>query len=151
MTLDENRAAGEKEMSVYMQEGVSMYGKIVESLGENEHLIWRARQVVRNVDHELHLFIRLKLTGTHFPQKLTEPFVSVGGVRSRFVLISEDGLSLYAYFDQPLPEKEPVMFGYGDEVSFQLPRRFYNNSVDFLNLSFIPRGTRNVEKFTAFQ
>ena len=124
-----------------------MFGDLIEFPIESERLNWEARQIVRDLYNEPHLFIRLKLTGTFFPQRALEPFVLVDKVRSRFVQISEDGLSAYAYFDQVPPETGRVEFGYGEEVLLRFPRRFSSQSVEFLDLNLIPKGTKNVKNF----
>lgn len=127
-----------------------MFRNLIEFPIESERLNWEARQVVRDLYNEPHLFLRLKLTGTHFPQRAIEPFVLVGEVLSQFVLISEDGLSAHAYFDRWPPERGVVEFGYGKKVFLRFPHRFSSESAEFLDLNLIPEGTKNIENFSAY-
>lgn len=114
---------------------------------ESERLHWEARQVLRDLHQEPHLLIRVKLTGTFFPQRAEEPFVRVGEVRSRFVEIAEDGQSISAYFDEPVPPRGFVEFGYGDEVLLRVPRRFSLDAVRMLDPKRLPANTRFLDRF----
>jgi hypothetical protein len=114
---------------------------------ESERLQWEAHQVLRDLNREPHLLMRLKLTGTHFPQRALEPFVVVGKVRSQFVEIAEDSLSAYAYFDEPLPEGGRPEFGYGDQVYLRFPGAFDSDAFRPLDPERLPRNTRFIERF----
>lgn len=81
------------------------------------------REVVRDVFEKPHVFIRVRLTGWHFTHRALEPFLLIGKVVSRTVIISRDGLAADAYFDVPLPAAKRISFGYGDVIhwDFDLP------------------------------
>lgn len=81
------------------------------------------REVVHEVFNRPHILIRVRLTGWHFPGRAPEPFVLIGKVVSRAVIIDRDGFGANAYFDEPLPAAERVSFGYGNIISwdFELP------------------------------
>jgi len=124
-----------------------MFMDLVEFPIESEHLRWEARLVVRDLNEEPHLLMRIKLTGTHFPQRALKPFVLVGKVRSRFVSIADDGLSACAYFDEPLQQGGRIEFGYGTEVLLRFPRAFEREGVELLDPKRLPSNTRFTERF----
>ncbi len=128
-----------------------MFADLIDFPIESERLRWEARQVLRDLHQEPHLLMRLKLTGTYFPQRALEPFVIVGKVRSRFVEITDDGLSANAYFDEPLPEGEKPEFGYGEEVLLRFPRAFDNDAFQPLDPERLPRNTRFTARFLGDQ
>jgi len=99
------------------------------------------REVVRDVHGKPHLFLRLKLTGWHFAHRAPEPFVAVGGVVSRLVLVDRAGLVADAYFDQPLPAAKEVSFGYGNVIHVDFPVAVFPERVPRLDRARIPRGT----------
>lgn len=113
---------------------------------ESGRLKWEARQVLRDLHGKPHVLLRIKLTGTHFPQRALEPFAAVGKVRSLFVEISEDGLSASAYFDRPLPQGGSIDFGYGDKVFLRL-KAFESKAVERLDFKKLPKETQGLEKF----
>ena len=124
-----------------------MFWDLIDFPIESERLRWEARLVVRDLDQNPHLLMRIKLTGTHFPQRALKPFVVVGKVRSLFVSIADDGLSACAYFDQPLPPGDRIEFGYGMEVLLRFPRAFSHEAVELLDPKRLPNNTRSIERF----
>ena len=122
-----------------------MFMDLVEFPIESERLQWEARQVLRDFDKRPHLLLRIKLKGTYFHQRALEPFVLVGNVRSRFVTISDDGLSALAYFDKLVPEERKIKFGYGNEVFLKFPKPFEYENVQLLDLKRLPKNTRLIE------
>jgi hypothetical protein len=124
-----------------------MFGDLIDFPIESERLKWEARLVVRDLNQEPHLMMRIKIAGTHFPERAIEPFVRVGKVRSLFVAIAEDGLSANAYFNEPLPEGGRVEFGYGARVLLRFPRPFDRELVRLLDPKRLPKNTRFVERF----
>lgn len=100
---------------------------------------WRAKEVLRDIDKEANLFLRVELTGPYFGARALEPFVLVGRVRSRLVRIDREGLRALAYFDQPLPPEGEVAFGWGQDVVYVLPRRFDVSEVVRLDRARLPR------------
>lgn len=81
------------------------------------------REVVRDVFEKPYIFIRIRITGWHFPHRALEPFAVVGKVVSRMVLIDRDGLVADAYFDKSLPTAKLISFGYGKVIhwDFKIP------------------------------
>jgi hypothetical protein len=98
------------------------------------------REAVRDLQGEPHLFLRLKLMGWHFPGRARLPFVLVGDVLSRFVVIAPDGLSATAYFDRPLPPAERVSFGYGRIVAWDFDVAIEPEAVERLDRERLPAG-----------
>lgn len=76
------------------------------------------KEVVRDRDRRPHVFIRVRLSGWHFPQRAPEPFLVIGKEVSKFVLIGQDGRTADAYFDVNVPTANRVSFGYGTRVSW---------------------------------
>jgi hypothetical protein len=74
------------------------------------------REVVRDVDGRPQVFLRIKLAGYHFPHRSSEPFLLVGDVVSRFVVIDRDETTARAYFDRMLPRVNQISFGYGNRI-----------------------------------
>jgi hypothetical protein len=74
------------------------------------------REVVRDVFHRPHIFIRVRLTGWRFPGRAAEAFMLIGDVVSRKVIINPNGLGANGYFDKPLPRANRVSFGYGKVI-----------------------------------
>ena len=112
-----------------------MFDNLIQKPITSEQLTWNSRQVLRDLDGAPHLFARVELKGTHFPERALEPFVRVGKLRSRFVRLAHDGQSVRAYFDRPPTDGGTVEFGYGDEVLLRWgPKRW-------------PPGTKLVERF----
>ena len=83
------------------------------------------REIVRDIHNKPHVFIRVRLTGWNFPHRGLEPFLLVGRVLSKRVIVSTDGLTADAYFDNLLPEAKRISFGYGKIIQwdFNLPIR----------------------------
>jgi hypothetical protein len=88
-----------------------------------ENVRVEVREVVRDVFSKPHVFIRVRLTGWYFPGRAPEPFMVIGDVVSKVVIIDPDGRGANAYFDQPLPRADRVSFGYGKIINwdFNLP------------------------------
>lgn len=105
-------------------------------------LRWTAAEVVRDLWHEPHLLLRVRLSGVAFPHRDAEPFVQVGGTRSRFVRIAEDSLTADAYFDRQPKDGGTVEFGYGHRVHALSARRFAVARIKRLQRDRLPPGTR---------
>lgn len=82
-----------------------------------------AKEIVRDLFGKPHVFVRIRLTGWHFPHRAQEPFALVGEVASRMVLIDQDEQGANCYFDHDLPRTEIISFGYGKTIlwDFNLP------------------------------
>ena len=76
------------------------------------------REVIRDVERKPHVFIRVRLRGWHFPERAPEPFLVIGEIVSKFVLIDPAGKSADAYFDIRPPVAKRVSFGYGNIISW---------------------------------
>ena len=76
------------------------------------------REVLRDVKGKPHVLLRLKLTGWYFPHRAAEPFVVVGDVVSKKVIIDRDALTANAYFDKPVPRADRISFGYGKTIAW---------------------------------
>ena len=76
------------------------------------------REVARDVAKKAHVFIRVRLSGWYFPERAPEPFLVIGKVVSKFVLIGPEGTTADAYFDVKPPAAQRVSFGYGNIVSW---------------------------------
>src|ERR1041385_5345383 len=76
------------------------------------------QEIVRDLAQRPHIFVRIRLSGWHFPQRAPEPFLVVGNVVSKFVQIGPDQTTADAYFDVRLPPAKAVSFGYGRIISW---------------------------------
>jgi len=99
-----------------------------------------AREVVRDMDGKPHVFVRVSLSGWHFPERAPEPFMVVGTAVSRFVLIAPDGLSADGYFDSMPDTAKQISFGYGKIVSWDFRLAFNPKKVSRLDRERLPRG-----------
>jgi hypothetical protein len=115
-----------------------MYWELIKFPIEHEKLKWEAREALLDVDGRVHLFIRVKLTGTRFVQRALIPEVWVGKAHAKHVEIDEDGLSVRAYFDET-PRAGTLYFGYlgQPELSFG---KFEPKKVSVLDRERLPRG-----------
>jgi len=98
-----------------------------------------AKEVVRDLFGKPHVFLRIRLTGWHFPHRAQEPVALVGEVVSRMVLIDQDELTANCYFDHDLPRAEIVSFGYGKTIlwDFNLPEGVF--AIPRLERSRLPK------------
>jgi hypothetical protein len=101
-----------------------MFYDLIEYPLEHPRLTWQGRFVVRDLLEKPHLFLRLTLRGTYFPNRALEPWVKVGDVVSRFARIADGGAQVNAYFDRPPPEHATVELGYGNRVFLRFVERF---------------------------
>ena len=126
-----------------------MFNELIDWPIESDRLQWQGRHVLRDLHGEVQLLFRLTITGTHFPERGAEPFMSVGGLRSRFVRISPDGLTANGYFDHPPPREGPIEFGYGHRVLLRCRRGFDVRDVGLLKKALLPANVRNLDRFAA--
>jgi hypothetical protein len=117
---------------------------------ESPRLEWEARQVLRDRHGIPHMFIRLRLKGGHFPRRGVAPFALVGEARSAFVEIARDEESACAYFDCPLDDDAPVEFGFGRDVILRFARPFRRMDASVLDRRFVPKHTRNLDRFMSW-
>ena len=83
-------------------------------------LTWQAREVVRVVDHEPHLLVRLTVAGGYFPQRALVPVMRIVQgdeivAQSWITEISADNRALLGYFPTDLPDEGVIEFGYPDQ------------------------------------
>jgi len=97
------------------------------------------REVVRDVFGKPHVFFRLRLTGWSFPHRGLEPFMAVGDVVSRTVILDRDGLGANGYFDEPLPRADRVSFGYGNIINWDFDLKIDPQRVPRLDRFKLPR------------
>lgn len=124
-----------------------MFANLIKFPIESDNLNWEARQMVRDLHGEPNLLMRLKLTGTQFSPRAEEAFVTVGEIRSLFVIFAEDELSASAYFDRPLLEGGTIEFGYGYEALLRFPGEFSAGAFERLDVKRLPKNTRLVDRF----
>jgi hypothetical protein len=96
------------------------------------------REVVREILGKPHLLLRMRLTGWHFPHRAPVPFVAVGDVVSRMVIIDRDGLAANAYFDKALPAANYVSFGYGKTIQWDFDIAIDPKSIRHLDRARLP-------------
>ena len=116
-----------------------MYWELIKFPIEHEKLKWEAREALRELDGQVHLFVRVKLTGTRFVQRALIPQVWVGKVHAKHVEIDDDGLSVRAYFDKA-PRSGILYFGYLGQPELRFGR-FEPKKVSVLDRERLPRGT----------
>lgn len=98
------------------------------------------REVVRDVFEKPHIFIRVRLTGWHFPHRALEPFLVIGKVVSRIVIIDRDGLGANAYFDKLFLAAKRISFGYGNVIQWDFDLAVDPRKITHLNRVRLPEG-----------
>src|SRR6266487_1233916 len=98
------------------------------------------REVIRDVGKKPHVFVRVRLSGWHFPERAPEPFLVIGKAISKFVLIVEDGATADAYFDVRPPAARRVSFGYGNIVSWDFDLPVAPSKIERLDRARLPKG-----------
>jgi hypothetical protein len=102
------------------------------------------REVVHDYRSEPAKFIRVRLTGWHFPQRALEPFMVIGERVSRFVTISPDGLTADGYFRDEPAAARAVEFGYGKVVSWAFPVSIQPRQIQRLDRAALPGALRRL-------
>jgi hypothetical protein len=98
------------------------------------------REVVRDIAKKPHVFIRVRLTGWHFPERALEPFLVIGKAVSKFVLIGYGGTTADAYFDVRPQAAKRVSFGYGKIISWDFDVAVDPADMDPLDRARLPKG-----------
>jgi len=98
------------------------------------------REVVRDVKKKPHVFIRIRLSGWHFPERALEPFLVIGKDVSKFVLIDHEGTTADAYFDVRPSAAKRVSFGYGKIISWDFDVMVDPAGIDPLDRARLPKG-----------
>jgi hypothetical protein len=104
------------------------------------------REVIQDIAGKPHLHIRLRLTGWHFAHRAREPFVVIGNVVSKRVVIDRDELGANAYFDKPIPAAERISFGYGKTIAWDFDLRVDPHHILTLDRAKLPRGVIDLVK-----
>jgi hypothetical protein len=91
------------------------------------------REVIHDFRGKPGKFIRVRLSGWHFPERALEPFMVIGEAVSRFVRISPDGLTADGYFANEPAAGRTVEFGYGKVVSWAFPITIQPRQIQRLN------------------
>jgi hypothetical protein len=108
-----------------------------------ERMQWESKEVIRDLDNAPQLFERITLSGPTFEQRGMAPFVRVGDLRARIVDIDQDGLSVKAYFDQDLPDDQPIEFGYhGEGVIYRFPTNYRARRISRIERKLLPKEVR---------
>jgi hypothetical protein len=98
------------------------------------------REVLQDVKEKPHLFIRVRISGWHFPERAPEPFLVIGKVVSKFVLIDREGTTADAYFDVKPPAEKRVSFGYGKIISWDFDVTVDPAGIKSLDRMKLPKG-----------
>jgi hypothetical protein len=98
------------------------------------------REVVHDVHKKPHVFIRVRLSGWHFPERALEPFLVIGKTVSKFVLIAHEGTTADAYFDVRPQVAKRVSFGYGNVISWDFDVTIEPKGIDPLDRARLPKG-----------
>jgi hypothetical protein len=114
-----------------------------------EVISWEVSEVMHDLEKRPHLLLRLELTGIHFAARALPAFVRVGKVQSRFVRFDADGLKVLAYFDQPLPDRGTIRFGYGPQVAIELHDPYVHHVPKPLDRKRLHEGTLLYDARTA--
>jgi hypothetical protein len=96
-----------------------MYNDLVKFPIRHEKLHWEAREALLDVHGIPHLFMRIKLSGTKFPLFAQAPDAWIGKIPARHVLVSEDQMSVRAYFSLPIPESGEIRFGHAGRAELE--------------------------------
>lgn len=108
----------------------------------------QVRAQLREVIHDFRgrpgRFVRLRLSGWHFPQRAPEPFMLIGEAVSRFVRISPDGLTADGYFTGEPAGARNVEFGYGKVVSWEFPVAIDPRRIERLDRSTLTPAMRRL-------
>lgn len=96
-----------------------------------------AREVVREIDRQPHLLVRVTVEGGVFPHRAMSPVMRIVGrdesvLRSWFTEISNDGRALLGYFPTDPPEGV-VEFGYDGEPLMRVTEEFHEKAVERLD------------------
>jgi hypothetical protein len=104
------------------------------------------REVVRDVEGKPHIFVRVRLSGWHFPERALEPFMVIGNTVSKFVIIGSEGATADAYFDVRVPTAKRVTFGYGKTVSWDFDVPVVSSRIDRLDRARLEKGVVDLRK-----
>jgi len=104
------------------------------------------REVVRDMAKKPQIFIRVRLSGWHFPERALEPFLVIGKTVSKFVLIDPEGTTADAYFDVMPPAAGRLSFGYGNIVSWDFSIKVNPAGIERLDRERLPKGVIDLKE-----
>lgn len=86
----------------------------------------QAQEVVRELNDQPHLLVRVNVSGEHFPHRAPHPFIHIrtsddSMITDLFTEVSPDNQELIGYLPVTMPEGGIVEFGYGDEIWGRVP------------------------------
>ena len=100
-------------------------------------LTWEAREVVREVDHQPHLLVRVTVAGGHFPHRALVPFLRIVAgeqiIPAWFTETSGDSTQLQGYFAIDLPAGGLIEYGYDTQVFGRVRAKFAERRVERLD------------------
>ncbi|HII81638.1 MAG TPA: hypothetical protein HA261_14910 [Methanosarcina sp.] len=104
----------------------------------------QAREVVRVLDNQPHLLVRMEISGEYFPHRAPHPFVMIKVnekeyFKDLFTEVSPDNQKLLGYLPINIPSKGVIVFGYGDEIWGAVPGEFDKESVTRLDKKRLPK------------
>ena len=109
---------------------------------------WRAKEVVRTIDHKPHLVVQISVSGGIFPQRALAPIMRIiqGDkvlAHSWFTEISNDNHVLLGHFATDVPANGRIEIGYPDQLS-RVPTRFEAKSIKRLDRKRIDKDVVSV-------
>lgn len=110
---------------------------------EGERVEWHAAEVIVELFGEPLLLLRVSIEGPHFPARALEPIVDIGGTRSRFVRISDDGLRADAFFERMPTSGSSIQFGHGPDIELVVPEPFSTARVERLDRRRLPPNVKS--------
>lgn len=116
------------------------FKQIIRLPDPRENVKVELREVVRDVENKPQVFIRIRLSGWHFPERAPEPFLLIGKSVSKFVIIGADGSTADAYFDVKPRGAKRVSFGYGETVSWDFDVNVAFGRLARLDRAKLPKG-----------
>ena len=120
------------------------FEEIIRIAEPKSNLKMEVREVLRDVNQQPHVFIRVRLTGWHFPERALEPFVVIGKAVSKFVLIAPDRQTADAYFDVPVPAQSGISFGYGKAIRWDFNLNVDPKQIIRLDRKRLPKGAVDI-------
>lgn len=107
-----------------------------------DSVTWSAAEVLHDFDGRPHLVVRVELSGVFFELRALEPWVRIGDVESRLVLIDPDGTRARAYFDRWPPDSDEIRFGYGEQTVLTIHGRYDQSILQKLDRERLPRNIK---------
>lgn len=102
-----------------------------------------AKEVVKILNKQPHLLIRIVIEGNHFPFRSVDPLIRIETnkqtfINNLFAEISPDNSKIIGYFPVNLPSGT-IEFGYEDEIWGALPAKFNAEAITRLDRKKLPK------------